>query len=147
MKPVTARASTVAVSAARLPPEESSWRVRTRLDTVEPWVMALLSSWRKLSLSGCPSTTDTGKSPAGTSGAGKAPGGATGATGVWMVLTCSIQYHEAPVTGTDVLSAAGAQAGNRHVARTSVPSANTAQRRVNRAISAPPARGPRTKPT
>ena len=56
-KPVTARASIFAVAAARLTPPGSSWRVRTRLDTVDPAGMALLSSCRKLSLSGWPPMT------------------------------------------------------------------------------------------
>src|SRR5947209_9390861 len=100
MNPVTALASMVAVSADRLPPAESSWRVSTRLETVEPAAMALLSSWRKLSLSGWPATTETGKSPSGTSGVGNAPGGATGGSpdpaGGSTDPTCADQYHDPP---------------------------------------------------
>src|SRR3954447_18387871 len=111
MKPVTARASMVAISAARFPPAESSCRVRTRLDTAEPAAMALLSSWRKLSLSGWPTTTDTGKSPAGTSGVGSAEGGATGPVGPLTEPICSCQYQEPPVTGTPAEVCAGASVG------------------------------------
>src|SRR5947209_17310310 len=148
MNPVTALASMVAVSADRLPPLESSWRVRTRLETVEPAGMALLSSWRKLSLSGWPAATDTGKSPEGTSGEGRAPGGATGGSGEpaggSTVPTCSCQYHEPPVTGTVEDAWAGASVGkatdvNSTAATTKSPSGPTI--RPLRATSAATERG------
>src|SRR5437588_7807821 len=104
MYPVTARASRVADEALRLPwADGSSCSVSIRLVTVDPLAIALVSSWRKLSLSAWPPTTETGKSPLGTSGVGRAPGGATGGRGVPVggltVPCCSCQYHEPPVTG------------------------------------------------
>src|SRR5438309_2958854 len=141
MNPVTARASTVAITALTFPPAESSFSVSTRLDTVEPAVMALLSSWRKLSLSGWPPTTDTGKSPLGTSGVGSAPGGATGGAGGpaggSTDPTCSCQYQEPPVTATPAVVCAGASAGKSD-RRTTATTTRRPQRRAFRPIPAPP---------
>src|SRR5438067_5232451 len=105
-----------AVSAFRLPfVPGSSCSVSTSLETVEPSGIALVSSWRKLSLSGWPPTTATGKSPAGTSGVGSAPGGARGGSGVpaggFADPTCSCQYQDPPVTGTVAEVWAGARVG------------------------------------
>src|SRR5205823_3745306 len=127
----------------------SSCRVNTRLDTVEPWVMALVSSCRNVSLSGWPPTTDTGKSPAGTSGVGMAPGGASGGapgTGGVTVPTCSCQYQDPPLTGTPALVSERATVGNRHVA-TAAATTNVPQRRVSRLTPTPAPRGIRPKRT
>src|SRR4051812_9662260 len=135
-KPVTARASTVAVAAMRFPAAESSLRVRTRLDTVEPAGMALLSSWRKLSLSGWPKTTDPGKSPAGTSGVGTPEGGATGPVGPFTEPPCSCQYQEPPVTGTPADVWAGASAGKATDVRSTAATTRSPSRLTFRPLRA-----------
>ena len=114
----------------------SSLRVSTRLATVDPGVMAVVSTWRNVSLSGWPSSTATAKSPAGTSGGATGPvGEATGPAGVLTEVICSFQYHDPPVTGA--LVSAGARAGKASVVTQTPRVATTAQRLTKRTVLSP----------
>ena len=103
---------------------------RASFGTVAPCGMALVSRCRKVSRSGWPALTATGKSPSGTSGVGSV-GTDTGTGELDGALAPSSAYQEPPVTCT--LAAA---AGAANIAISPSDSAGSAnQRRVQKISS------------